>query len=245
MPIQHTPAVVIHVADQGESDKLITFYSPQAGKFRAIAKGAKRSIKRFVNKLEMFSLLSITYHDQYTIPLVSDADLINSHLSIRQHYALYIQGILICELIRNWTHENDGDETLFHYIVWFFSQLNSCSHGNNHLLLFLAKFYNQLGFQPIISACNSCGRLDPQTSPFSFRPSMGVILCTNCSFEAKPLIPLTISTLMLLQKAFELPTSKLGRLHFTSKSTSEALHFFKRYDRFLLDRELQSWSFIL
>jgi DNA repair protein RecO (recombination protein O) len=244
MPIQQITAIVIHVADQGESDKLITFYTPQRGKITAIAKGAKRSIKRFVNKLELFSLLSISYHDQYTIPIVSEADLINSYLAIRQTYSAYIQGVLICELIRNWTRENDADEALFQYIVWFFSHINRASHGNNHLLLFLAKFYNQLGFQPSITACNSCGRLDQQASPFSFKPSLGGILCQKCSQEIKPLIPLTISTLKLLQKAFELPTGKLSRLHFTPKSRSEALQLFRRYDRFLLDRELQSWSFI-
>jgi DNA repair protein RecO (recombination protein O) len=243
MPIQQITAIVIHVADQGESDKLITFYTPERGKVIAIAKGAKRSIKRFVNKLELFSLLSITYHDQYTIPIISEADLINSHLAIRHTYSSYTQGILICELMRNWTRENDADESLFKYVVWFFSHLNR-SHGNNFLLLFLAKFYNQLGFQPSISNCNSCGKLDNQTSPFSFKPPLGGILCQKCSPENQPLIPLTISTLKLLQKAFELPTNKLSRLHFTSKSRSEALYLFKRYDRFLLDRELNSWSFI-
>ena len=244
MPIQQTSAIVIHVADQGESDKLVTFYSPLAGNFKAIAKGAKRSIKRFVNKLELFSFLSISYHDQYSIPLLSDADLINSHLTLRYNYTSYIQAILICELVRNWTHENDGDEILFRYIIWIFSQLNSNRNSNNHLLLFLVKFYTQLGYQPNISTCSSCGQLNPQISPFSFRPSIGGILCKKCSSEPNPIIPLTISTLKLLQKAFVMPTNKLNRLHFTSKSKAEALHFFKRYDRFLLDRELHSWGFI-
>src|SRR6056300_1575543 len=106
MPIQQTSAIVIHIADQGESDKLITFYCPDIGKLKAIAKGAKRSIKRFVNKLELFSFLSISYHDQYSIPIVSDADLIDSHINLRTDYNLYSQAMLVCELTRNWTHEN-------------------------------------------------------------------------------------------------------------------------------------------
>jgi len=244
MPIQNTTAIVIHVADQGESDKLVTFYTPQLGKLTAIAKGAKRSIKRFVNKLELFSLLSITYHDQYSIPIISEASLINSYLTIRNTYSSYIQGILVCELIRNWTHENDTDKSLFQYVMWFLSHLNRTENGINYLLLFLAKFYNQLGFQPSISACSSCGMLDQMTGPFSFKPSTGGILCQECSHENKPSIPLSISTLKLLQKAFELPASKLSRLHFLPQSSSEALLLFKRYDRFLLDRELQSWNFI-
>lgn len=244
MAIQTTPALVIQVADQGESDKLITFYSPKVGKFKAIAKGAKRSMKRFVNKLELFTLLSVTYYDQYSIPLLSDAELLNSYLTLRYNYAAYIQAILVCDLIRNWTHENDGDETIFHYLTWIFSHLNQTPATPKYTLLFLAKFYNQLGYRPSFFGCSVCGKLPAQGSPFSFRPSSGGIICRLCSSESRPVIPLTIGTLKLLQKAFELPTHKLARLHFTPASSREALDFFKQYDRFLLDRELQSWNFI-
>ena len=47
-------AIVLRVNDLGESDKIVTFYSKQEGKLAGIAKGAKKSKKRFSNKLEIF-----------------------------------------------------------------------------------------------------------------------------------------------------------------------------------------------
>ena len=54
-------AVVLKVSDLGESDKIVTFYSREYGKVAGVAKGAKKSKKRFSNKLEIFSLLDILY----------------------------------------------------------------------------------------------------------------------------------------------------------------------------------------
>ena len=55
-----TRGIILRVNDYGESDKLVTFFSPDIGKATAIAKGAKRSQHRFVNKLELFTLLLLT-----------------------------------------------------------------------------------------------------------------------------------------------------------------------------------------
>ncbi len=45
MLIKKIKAVVLKVSDLGESDKIVTFYSDQAGKIAGIAKGAKKSKK--------------------------------------------------------------------------------------------------------------------------------------------------------------------------------------------------------
>ena len=68
MTVKNMTAIVLKVNDLGESDKIVTFYSKQAGKIAGIAKGAKRSKKRFSNKLEMFSLLEVQYDDRGRSP---------------------------------------------------------------------------------------------------------------------------------------------------------------------------------
>ncbi|MEA2084547.1 MAG: recombination protein O N-terminal domain-containing protein [Thermodesulfobacteriota bacterium] len=43
MLLDQTSAVVLKVADHGESDKIVTFYSPIRGKLTGIAKGLERN----------------------------------------------------------------------------------------------------------------------------------------------------------------------------------------------------------
>ena len=52
-------AIVLRSFDYGESDRIITFYTDDFGKLTGIAKGARRSKRRFPNALELFSLSNI------------------------------------------------------------------------------------------------------------------------------------------------------------------------------------------
>lgn len=56
MPDFSTQAVVLRSVDYGDSDKIVTLFTSGYGKISAIAKGAKRSMKRFGGTLELFSL---------------------------------------------------------------------------------------------------------------------------------------------------------------------------------------------
>ena len=47
-----THAVVLNSVDYAESDRILTFFTREHGKLSGIAKGARRSKKRFVGKLD-------------------------------------------------------------------------------------------------------------------------------------------------------------------------------------------------
>jgi DNA repair protein RecO (recombination protein O) len=243
MALQRTVGVVIHLTDYGEADKIVTIYSPSLGQWTGIAKGAKRSIKRFVNKLELFSLLDIDYSDQYALPIINQAELLNSHLALRQNYQSYTAATLVCELFRSWTHANDHDPQLFSCLTWVLECLCQKDERQEAMVLFLIKFYSRLGYQPNLSACASCHHLESHGSPFRFRASHGEIVCRHCQ-RPPSAVMLSINTVKLLNKALTLPLDKLNRLRFTTASTSEALSLFRAYDRYLLDREGPSWNFI-
>lgn len=243
MALQRTAGVVIHLTDYGEADKIVTIYSPTLGQWTGIAKGAKRSIKRFVNKLELFSLLDIDYNDQYALPIINQAELIDSHLALRQNYQSYTAATLVCELFRSWTHANDHDLELFSCLTWILHSLCQPHGRQEAMVLFLIKFYSRLGYQPNLSTCAVCHRLDSHGSPFRFQASHGEIVCRQCKSAASTVM-LSINTVKLLSKALSLPLDKLNRLRFTQTSINEALALFKTYDRYLLDREGPSWNFI-
>ncbi len=84
----HTPAIVLKVMDFGESDKIVTFYTLGYGKLTGIAKGAKRSKKRFVNKLEYFTFLNITAVPgrRSSLSRIDQAELINPYPPLRENY---------------------------------------------------------------------------------------------------------------------------------------------------------------
>ena len=61
MNIKSSTSIIMRVSEFGESDLLITFFTPTEGKIKGIAKGARRSKARFVNCLDIFSLVNLEY----------------------------------------------------------------------------------------------------------------------------------------------------------------------------------------
>ena len=54
-------AIIMRIREFGESDLLVTFFTPDKGQLKGVAKGARKSRKRFVNCLDVFSLVNLEY----------------------------------------------------------------------------------------------------------------------------------------------------------------------------------------
>ena len=61
MPLYQTPAIVLRSTPYGESDQIVTLYTLDFGKMKGIAKGAKRSRKRFANTLGICSYIQVAF----------------------------------------------------------------------------------------------------------------------------------------------------------------------------------------
>ncbi|OGR06404.1 MAG: DNA repair protein RecO, partial [Deltaproteobacteria bacterium RIFOXYD12_FULL_50_9] len=220
MPALRTAAVVINVADHGESDKIITFYTRQQGKQTCIAKGAKRSLKRFVNKLELFSWLDIEYvtGNYSSLARIDQAELTKAFPILRNDYNRFVAANILCELIQLSTRDNDPDPDLFTLLTWALDYLNRGGLVPDALILFHIRLFNLLGYRPQLAACVACHHLEPTITSYSFRVGRNGILCSRCSHdhETGPAgIPVSLSTIKLLGKALELPYEKIERLRFS------------------------------
>jgi DNA repair protein RecO (recombination protein O) len=56
-----SPSIIMRTKEFGEADLLVTFFTPDKGRLKGVAKGARRSRKRFVNCLDIFSLVKLEY----------------------------------------------------------------------------------------------------------------------------------------------------------------------------------------
>lgn len=248
MAIGQTLAVVLTVMDHGDSDKIITFYSRELGKICGIAKGAKRSKKRFVNKLEPFSLLDISYAESRDSSLmrIDQAELVNAFPSLRQHYDRYTAASLLCEQLLHWSRENDTDRPLFLLLQWALTCIDQGQSPSATVILFGIKMLDLLGYKPHLNGCLQCGMLTPARTPYHFSTSRSGILCTSCNREAEHgQVPLSLQTVKLLATAQQMTNQKLDRLQFSPRALHESLTLLRRYDRHLLQRETHSWKFLV
>lgn len=242
-----TPAVVLSLADYGESDKIVTFYSPFLGRFAGFARGAKRSKKRFVNKLEIFSWLDVmlSTKGRGSLMIITEAELNQSFNSLRSDYDRYTTATLIAELMLLWTRDNDADEELYTLLLWTLSSLEQGMCPAGAAVLFQVKLFSLMGYHPHLDGCMKCGSFEVTGNPFSFHIHHGGLFCKKCRGASQSSHRfLSLSTAKMLRSAQILPVDKLGRLCFSDASLRESLALLKHYNQQLLQREIHSADFV-
>ena len=248
MTTKKMTAVVLKVGDLGEADKIVTLYSKQVGKLAGIAKGAKKSKKRFSNKLEIFSLLDILYDDRSRSGLVRivEAELLIPYISLRQNYDRYVGAALACELIYYWSRDYDADRNIFDLLIWTLQNIDKGKSSRIVLIFFQIKLYTLLGYKLHLSGCIKCGIAEQAGKPYVFHPGRHGLLCRNCSPSpmSRETVSLSMNTIKLLQHAQDLPMEKIERLRFSDASIREALLLFRAYGQYLLQREIKAWNFM-
>ncbi len=244
-----TSALILRTADYGESDKLITFYSPDLGRATGIAKGAKRSKKLIVNKLETFTLLTITCRLRNTSGLVfiSEAELDNSYLLLRQDYRRYTAATLISELVVRLTRDQDPDDDIFQLLLWALNSLESAKSPLQTAALFNLRLMELAGYRPELEQCGSCNKQIDSGQNYIIHPASGALLCMKCSKEQGfgQATAFSLQTIKFMQKGQRSILERLDRLHLPPKVIHEALHLLYKYTRHLLQQDIHSYKSVL
>ncbi len=243
-----TSALVLRVIDYSESDKLVTFFSHEFGRATGIAKGAKKSKIRFVNKLELFSFLTLTCRQNRNNSLLflSEAELNNSFLPLRQDYNRFSVATLIVELVMRLTREHDPDQNIFTLLLWAFSSLEKTKSPLQVAVLFHLRLMELTGYRPELEKCGQCGKKTGESLSFTLHPSSGTLVCKECSRTRGfgQATTFSLQTIKFLQKGQSFQLQQLDRLHLSPNAIREALLLLYRYTRHLLQQDIHSYKVV-
>jgi hypothetical protein len=94
-------ALVLRAIDFGESDRIVHLLTPQSGRINAIAKGAKRSVRRFPGTLDLFNHLrvQIARRRAATLARLEHTALLTCFPGLRSHPARFALGCYVVELL--------------------------------------------------------------------------------------------------------------------------------------------------
>jgi len=241
------PAVVLDSLDHGESDKIVTFFCRDIGKLSAIAKGAHRSKKRFVNKLELFSFLQITCSQSAPdrLAVLTEADLINGFLGLRQSVTAYQAASIVRECVLLASSEKQRDDHLFQLLLWTLHALNSRDKQKPTIALFLIKLFDCIGYRPDFSLCQRCGTPWHAGQSGLFSPLTGGLTCPAClaggEIAGRRLSAGAIQTITMVQRH---QPDRLNRCKIGRAVLAETLDCLHQYGRHLFQRELASWKWL-
>jgi DNA repair protein RecO (recombination protein O) len=219
MNIQQTEAVVLQTEDYGESDRLITFYTKLGGKLKGIAKGARRSSKRFVNAFEPCSLVDLTYKSTRSLAWIEACKLIEPYLALRMDLQRWAGAALASEIMLEMVAEGDPDPGLFFLLRDTLARLAEGKDPKNILSLFLLRFLHATGHLPALESCSVCQCPLRTAKQWSWNVQKGALYCHRHRLGSDG-ISLDVGTLLLIRQSRSLPLEKIWRLHLLNDKKS-------------------------
>lgn len=245
MPFYTTHAIVIRSHHYGESDKIITFFTKDFGKIKGIAKGARRSKKRFQNALDLFSHLRLIFFDREGMGLVraDNCDILHTFPKIREDLKKIFYGNYYLELVNEMAGEREANAEAFDLLLFFLLALETMEPQEEQLRMFEIRMLSLFGYRPNMRRCNLCkrdwGDLKEISSVF-FSLEKGALICKQCSNALNNLIPLSLGTARLIEKISQMELEKVHRLKFTSQALSEGRELLPKFITYQLGKELKS-----
>ncbi|MFN2353126.1 MAG: DNA repair protein RecO [Desulfopila sp.] len=242
---RETTAIVLDSHNHGESDKIVTFFSSDLGRMTGIAKGANRSKKRFLNKLELFSNITLYYSEnrRSTLYFISDAELDCSFMQLRSNITCYNAATFVREILLIAATEGEKDPRLFNLLHWTLHSLDCGKPPLAILTIFLVRLLGHIGYRPDLNNCHGCGSPLCLEEHNGFSHRGGGLICSRCLATAQGgCTNLSAGTVLLLRSALAEPLGRLHRLQFSRRAAGQALPALQRYSRNLFQREIHSWK---
>lgn len=158
MPRNQTEAIVLRADNIGELDKLVVFFTRRRGLLKGVAKGARKSRKRFGSSLERMSYVKVFYYEKEHKELVtvSDCDLIESFFELQMDPDMFYTLSYFAELIENSLPSRSDDDVLFRLML---RTLQTMKKGKDREFLsayFETWFLKLSGFLPDLRKCKRC-----------------------------------------------------------------------------------------
>ncbi len=235
-------AILLRSLDYGESDRIVTFLTDDFGKIKGIAKGARRSRKRFANALEICSLSRIIFsrRNRDGLALIENCDVGNHYPGIRADLASSLTAAYLVDLVDQFTLEGKKHGDLFRLVQDFLELLEEghCSEGM--VRIFELRLLKLLGYEPVLDRCMKCGTPLDKMTAILFDPLEGGIRCPSCRHHARDAYPTAPGTVKLLLLGKDMETGKISRLAFSAGAEEESRKMLAPFIRHLLGKELKS-----
>jgi DNA repair protein RecO (recombination protein O) len=239
--LYRTPAVVLKRMDLGEADRILTLFTRDEGKVRAVAKGVRRTTSRSAGHLEPFTLSDILFAVGRELDVVSQADTLESFRAIREDLNLTTHAYYLAEVVDMLTEERMENRAVFEILVEGYRSLSL--HPDTKLVLigFHLLLLDALGYRPELRECVTCrATIEPDRNQFS--ALHGGVLCPSCGLQETTARPISVPALKLLR--FVQNTAGRQTVNAPANVSREAEALLRDYAEHIVERRMRAPALI-
>jgi DNA repair protein RecO (recombination protein O) len=244
-----TPAILLHRVDYGDYDLIITFFTRAEGKISAMAKSAKRSVKRFGGVLQPFAILNIVYAESRgkQLPILQEASLEVPLPKISTDIMKTAFASYWAEIFKEWFEEGKQQIHLYQLLRYALVELDRGEISPPILSMsFQTKFLSLTGLAPNLASCSHCSREVDQIKEnrIAFDIKTGRLMCSCCRSDTAQKLFLTKGTIRQLQWMDRVPLNQLSRIRCLPQVEKEGQSFLETFLPYHLGKKPKSLTFL-
>lgn len=250
MPVYKAEAIVLRQQTMGEADRVVTLFTREYGKLRAVARGIRRPTSRLGGRVEPFTHARLLLARGRTLDVIAQADVVGAFAGLRADLTRTGYAAYIAELVDRFLPERDRHESVFVLVRTALQDLEQAGEEEAELyaLWFALHLAEDLGYRPEAAVCVGCGRRLPQGAgrgeAWAFSPALGGALCAACAAREADAVRVAPGVLAACEYLLRLPSGRSSRLRIRAAERRELAGLVQRHLEYRLEGRLRAPSVI-
>lgn len=237
---ERTEAIILHTFPARERDKMVVFLTPDHGKRKGWAYGARSLKSRFGAALEPLAKVRIGYVEREAeeVVRIESVDLVRSLFPAQQSLLSSVAATYIAELVDTFAPANDPAELIYRLLD---RTTEALLEGKPPLpVVAYAEVWilRLAGIFPSLRHCIECG--EPLGRPLRFDARLQGFVCEHCAGRDAETIPNDVAD--ALDAVLRLPVGELATLPMGEATIFELRSLAGAMRRHFLGHELKSFE---
>ncbi len=236
-------AIILSYTPLGEADLLVTMFTRDQGKVRAVGKGARRSTSKLVGHLEPLTVVNMSMAHGRSMDIISQAEVIQSFSSLKEDLMAITKGLYLSEMVDGFGAEASANPELFRLLLDTLRAVETNPASDMPLRFFEFHLLQVSGLMPELYHCVECRQeLEPDAHRFS--PNVGGTLCLDCNPDDAHLRPLSLRALKVLRLLDRSGIAEACRISLDDSLAAELKSLLFATVGYWLGKEIRSNSFL-
>lgn len=235
-------AVVLNSRPMRDADRVLTLYSREKGKIRAVAHGVNKPASRKRGAVQPFCHSDFMLRRGRELDTVSQCEGMDIFPGLwddleRMGYAAHVS-----EVVDSLTAEGEPNQAVFELLLDTLRRLESSGEPELAVRSFELRAVSLLGFRPYLDGCVSCGN-ESLSPPTAFSAADGGFVCASCLTGAGDGF-CSGETMAVMRLLLNGEPVKLERLRISVRARDEMRRVMNKYLQWLTEKRSRSMHFL-
>lgn len=241
--LYRTEAIVLRRHDLGETDLILTMFTRDHGKIRAVAKAARKPGSKKAGHVELFTQVDLLIARGRSLDVVSQVEMVEPYAALRTDLERATYAAHFVELVDAFTEEADESRAMYVLLRDGLSWLTTSEDLERTARFFELKVLEFGGYQPQLFYCSVCRKkIQPQDQFYSV--AHGGVMCPTCSRQHPRARPLSLRALKVLRYMQTRPYTAVDQVTISDATQVECERVLHETLIYHLERRLRSADFL-